>query len=63
MQLLDSGIDVSVRIEVLKTIRNLSFAPESRAEIKKYELVDFTSDSHIISTLKVQWIGRDSTSS
>ena len=37
LQLLDArpSIDVSLRIEVLKTIRNLSFAPESRVELKK----------------------------
>jgi Armadillo/beta-catenin-like repeat len=36
LQLLDSDIDLSIRIEVLKTIRNLSFAPDSRVEIKRY---------------------------
>lgn len=37
LHLLDTDIDLSTRIEVLKTIRNLSFAPDSKVEIKRYK--------------------------
>lgn len=43
LQLLDSpDIDHSIRVEVLKTLRNLSFAVESKVEIIRYERIHYS---------------------